>query len=88
MLRLNDYSTNRLIQVLLFFRSSEDYEDDAVGNVQIRRSGEVCEVAAWVAPEHKVTSKPYWVHVMINEVQEEIMQGKRTVLQQDSVIML
>lgn len=77
MLTLNDCSSNKLKQVLQSFRSSgEDYGDDAVGYVQVRRSGGVCEVAARVTPEHKVTSKPYRVHVMINEVQEEIIEAK------------
>ncbi len=54
--------------------AGEDYGDDAVGYVQLRRTSAVCEVAARVTPEHRVTSKPYRVVAIINEEKEEVSE--------------
>ena len=50
----------------------EQYGDDAIGYVQLKRASNQCEVWARVTPEHKVTSKGYRVTVMINEEEEEV----------------
>lgn len=61
----------------MFFRSAgEDYGDDAVGYVQLRRADGVCEVVCRITPEHKVSSKPYCVVVKIDESLEKILDAK------------
>lgn len=63
--------------MLVLSRSTgEVYGDDAIGYVQLQRKDEVCEIAARITPEHRVTSKPYSVVAIINERDEEIMNVK------------
>ncbi|KAK4287433.1 hypothetical protein Pmani_039496 [Petrolisthes manimaculis] len=45
-------------QVKLQRSTGEDYGDDAVGYVQLKRASGICEVTARITPEHKTTSKP------------------------------
>lgn len=66
-----------LLRCVLSFRSArEDYGNDAIGYVQLRRTGGQCEVAARVTPEHKVSSCPYRVHVIIDEETQSIVDAK------------
>lgn len=59
------------------FRSAgEDYGDAAIGYVQLLRRNGLCEIAARITPEHRVTSKPYSVTAIINENEEEITEVK------------
>lgn len=55
--------------------TGEDYGDDAVGYVQLKRTSEICKVAARITPEHKTTSKPYRVVAIINEEKEEVIEA-------------
>ena len=58
--------------MLIPFRSAgEDYGDHAVGYVQLMLRDGLCEVAARVTPEHKVTTKPYSVFTAINEHEKD-----------------
>ncbi|KAK3891126.1 hypothetical protein Pcinc_004919 [Petrolisthes cinctipes] len=53
----------------------EDY-GDAVGYVQMQRKDGMCEIAARISPEHRVTTKPYRVVAVINEKEEKILEVK------------
>ena len=48
----------------------EQYGDSAIGYVQLKRDGGMCEVQGRITPEHKVSSKPYRVAVVVNEEKE------------------
>ncbi|KAK3885994.1 hypothetical protein Pcinc_009821 [Petrolisthes cinctipes] len=54
----------------------EDYGDDAVGYVQLQRKDGMCEIAARITPEYRITTKPYRVVAVINEKEEEILEVK------------
>lgn len=54
--------------ILLLCRSSRDsYVENAIGYVEVRRYGSLCEVRSKVVPEHKLSSKYYTVTVYLNE---------------------
>ena len=50
----------------------EQYGDDAIGYVQLKRDAHGCEVWARITPEHKVTSRAYRVTAMIKEQEETV----------------
>jgi hypothetical protein len=58
--------------VILCRSSRDDYGDNAVGYVQVKREGNICTVKAKVTPEHKVRSKPYNVTFVCNEAEEMV----------------
>lgn len=60
--------------LLLYFRSGrENYGDNAVGYVQVKRDANLCTVKAKVTPEHNIRKKAYDVTLLCNEVEEEIL---------------
>lgn len=65
-----------LLMLVLSRSTGEVYGDDAIGYVQLQRKDGVCEIAARITPEHRVTSKPYSVVAIINEPEEEIIDVK------------
>ncbi|KAF0312224.1 hypothetical protein FJT64_017005 [Amphibalanus amphitrite] len=54
--------------------AGEEYGDDAVAYVQIKRTGSQCEVQARITPEHKVNAKPYRVVAVIDEEKAEVAE--------------
>jgi hypothetical protein len=63
---------------LFVYRSArEDYSDEAIGFVQIKRQPEfnLCYVKAKITPEHRVNAKPYSVLCIINEKDSEIIKA-------------
>lgn len=64
-----DYSV-----LFIYYRSArETYGDDAVGFVQVQRSGNVCTVKAKITPEHKIKSKAYCCTFTCDEKEETIL---------------
>ncbi|XP_063372595.1 uncharacterized protein LOC134660737 [Cydia amplana] len=53
--------------------SRESYVDTAIGYVEIKRTGNLCDVRAKVVPEQRVTSKYYVVMVHLDEANESII---------------
>ncbi|KAF4529663.1 hypothetical protein B566_EDAN017963 [Ephemera danica] len=47
--------------------SRDDYLDNAIGRVEIKRENSLCTVRARVSPEHRVRNTPYRVIAVINE---------------------
>jgi hypothetical protein len=59
--------------ICFFLRSGRpNYGEKAVGQVQVRRQGNVSTVKAKVTPEHKVRLQPYSVTITINTFKEEV----------------
>lgn len=54
----------------------KEYGDDAVGYVQLKRTGNICTVKGKITPEHRVHNKPYNVTVQIDENEEKIMSSE------------
>ncbi|KAK5648563.1 hypothetical protein RI129_003455 [Pyrocoelia pectoralis] len=52
--------------------SRENYGDNAIGYVQLRREGGVCFLKGKICPEHKVRNKGYSVTIEIDEREEMI----------------
>ncbi|KAF0297620.1 hypothetical protein FJT64_004913 [Amphibalanus amphitrite] len=59
-----------------FSSAGEEYGDDAVAYVQIKRTGSQCEVQARITPEHKVNAKPYRVVAVIDEEKAEVAERR------------
>ncbi|KAJ8685214.1 hypothetical protein QAD02_021007 [Eretmocerus hayati] len=53
-----------------------NYGDVAIGYVQLKRDGTSCTVQGKICPEHRVHSKNYTVHVVINEEEEIIEEAQ------------
>ncbi|KAK4877439.1 hypothetical protein RN001_009945 [Aquatica leii] len=53
----------------------EGYGDDAIGYVQVKRTGDTCTVKCRITPEHRVRSKPYHCSLECDEKEREIMSG-------------
>ncbi|CAG5020930.1 unnamed protein product [Parnassius apollo] len=51
----------------------ETYGDDAVGFVQVQRSGRVCTVKAKITPEHRIKSKAYSCTFTCDEKEETVL---------------
>ncbi|KAK4875831.1 hypothetical protein RN001_012253 [Aquatica leii] len=51
----------------------ESYGDDAIGYVQVKRTGDTCTVKCRITPEHRVRSKPYHCSLECDEKEREIM---------------
>lgn len=51
----------------------EEYGDNAVGYVELKREGSVCTVQCKICPEHKVRAKNYIVVLVVDESKEEIL---------------
>lgn len=69
---------NKNIQNIFYFccRSKrEEYGDNAIGFVELKRERSICIVRGKICPEHKIRNKPYTVIVKINEETEEIKES-------------
>ncbi|XP_036141931.1 uncharacterized protein LOC118648772 isoform X2 [Monomorium pharaonis] len=53
----------------------EEYGDNAIGYVELKREGSICTVRGKICPEHKIRSKPYTVFLKIDEETEEIKEA-------------
>ncbi|GBP97749.1 hypothetical protein EVAR_23173_1 [Eumeta japonica] len=51
----------------------ESYGDDAIGYVQLQREEGICKIKCKVCPEHKVRTKAYYVTMIVNENDSEII---------------
>ncbi|RVE45127.1 hypothetical protein evm_010236 [Chilo suppressalis] len=51
----------------------ENYGDDAVGFVQVQRSGHVCTVKGKITPEHRIRSKAYCCTFRCDEKEETVL---------------
>ncbi|CAG5056720.1 unnamed protein product [Parnassius apollo] len=51
----------------------ETYGDDAVGFVQVQRSGRVCTVKAKITPEHRIKKKAYSCTFTCDEKEETVL---------------
>ncbi|VVC35784.1 Protein of unknown function DUF4817 [Cinara cedri] len=60
-------------EVMKMRSSRENYGDSAIGYVQIKREGSICNVKAQICPEHRFRNKNYHVSLIINEEKEEIV---------------
>lgn len=57
-----------------FYRASrENYGDNAIGYVEVKREGSLCILQCKICPEHKVRSKNYSVSLTVNEDEEKII---------------
>lgn len=64
----------KVLSKLFLLRSArEEYGDNAIGYVQVKRDGCICTVNARVTPEHNVQKKTYSVDLQINENEENIL---------------
>lgn len=62
---------------LLIIRSGrENYGDNAIGYVQVKREGNICTVKAKVTPEHSIHKKGYSVSLVCDEQEEEVTSVK------------
>lgn len=50
----------------------ESYGDEAIGYVQLKRVDNLCFISARITPEHRTTSPPYEVELLINEEDQTI----------------
>ncbi|XP_018399891.1 PREDICTED: uncharacterized protein LOC108777478 [Cyphomyrmex costatus] len=50
----------------------KDYGDAAVGYVEVKREGNLCQVRGKICPEHRVNNKPYSVSMLVNEEIEKV----------------
>lgn len=56
----------KLHYITLLSRSQrENYGDTAIGYVELKREGPMCQVRGRVCPEHRVRSKPYTVECFV-----------------------
>ncbi|KAF4530377.1 hypothetical protein B566_EDAN017102, partial [Ephemera danica] len=61
----------------LFKKSGrQNYGDDAIGYVQVKRVGKACSVLARICPEHKIHSTAYHVEAQIEEKDEFVIIKK------------
>lgn len=66
-------------QIILYFthrifRSARDnYGDNAIGYVQVKREDNICTVKGRITPEHNVRKKPYAVVVTCEEAEEVVL---------------
>ncbi|KAL3281773.1 hypothetical protein HHI36_004974 [Cryptolaemus montrouzieri] len=51
----------------------DNYSDDAVVYVQIKRTDNICIVNCKITPEHRVRTKPYYCSLVCDENEEEIL---------------
>ncbi|XP_008476270.1 uncharacterized protein LOC103513235 [Diaphorina citri] len=72
-----DFISPELKNVKTQRSAREDYSDEAIGFVQIKRQPEfnLCYVKAKITPEHRVNAKPYSVLCIINEKDSEIIKA-------------
>lgn len=52
--------------------SRENYGDNAIGYVCLKREDTICTMKCQMCPEHRVHSKGYTVVLVVNEDKEEI----------------
>lgn len=61
--------------MFIYYRSMrEDYGDNAVGYVEVKREGSTCIVQSKICPEHKVRSAGYTVICKVDEDANEISE--------------
>lgn len=62
-----------MCRLSFFSASREEYGDNAVGYVEVKREGPLCTVQCRICPEHRVRAKNYLVCLTLNEVEEDIV---------------
>ncbi|KAL4717801.1 hypothetical protein ACJJTC_000950 [Scirpophaga incertulas] len=51
----------------------DNYGDDAIGYVQVKRVGNICTVKCGITPEHRVRATPYYCSLECDEKDNEIL---------------